>query len=97
MVNAASILILFTLTSLGAAVPAPEAEIVHSDFSFSEWVETLISDPDHALTPEQALEAAKASIEARSPVDKRQSQVDCIQRTGHPAGVRLISASGVEC
>lgn len=87
---------LLFLTSLALAqwgtaapAPAPEAEIVHSDFSFSKWVDTLISDPEHALTPEQALAAANATRHTRF-TDKRQRVTDCIQHTTFPAGVSLV-------
>ncbi|KAK4033336.1 hypothetical protein C8A01DRAFT_50050 [Parachaetomium inaequale] len=59
---------------------APTAEVVTPSFSFADWVEGIIANPqgDH-LTPEQAIEAFNASRNStsssehtkRGPLDKR--------------------------
>lgn len=52
------------LAAVVAASPTPQAdtEIVHSTFSWAEWVENLIANPDTALSPEQAMAAFNSSI-----------------------------------
>jgi hypothetical protein len=62
MVRAAltTVALLAVCRAVGAA-PAAAAAVVTSSFSFAEWVEQIIADPqgDH-LTPEQAVAAFQA-------------------------------------
>jgi hypothetical protein len=64
MVRAAltTLALLAVCHSAGAAPTTPETELVTSSFSFAEWVEGIIANPqgDH-LTPEQAIAAFNAS------------------------------------
>lgn len=64
MVKAITAFGLLALSALGAATPTPESDIVHSDFSFAQWVEDIIADPDTALSPEQAIQAHNATLTA---------------------------------
>ncbi|ORY17263.1 hypothetical protein BCR34DRAFT_597053 [Clohesyomyces aquaticus] len=52
--------------------------MIHSTFSFAEWVETLISDPENALTPDEAVVAFGA-------VQKRQTFINCDIKSGDGA------------
>ncbi|KAF1944803.1 hypothetical protein EJ02DRAFT_509979 [Clathrospora elynae] len=74
------------LAAMVAAVPAPDSEapIVHSDFSFVEWVDTLIADPENALSPEEAIAAFTASSASLS---KRQTFGNCQQLSQYPASI----------
>ncbi|PVH96344.1 hypothetical protein DM02DRAFT_617327 [Periconia macrospinosa] len=89
MVKTFSILGFVALSALSAAIPTPEAEpetaLIHTDFSFAKWVDSIIADPKHALTPEQALAAANASISSGG-LEKRQTFENCRQ-LGNPAKV----------
>jgi len=55
--------LLAVLGAVRAAPTAPETELVTSSFSFAEWVEGIIADPQgNHLTPEQAIAAFNAGL-----------------------------------
>ncbi|KAF1845383.1 uncharacterized protein K460DRAFT_366272 [Cucurbitaria berberidis CBS 394.84] len=80
----------FAATAVAAASPAaapvqePEAAIVHSDFSFTAWVDSVIADPENALSPEEAVAAFNAGL---STLEKRQTFGNCQQLGDRPAQV----------
>ena len=45
------------LALLAACQSVIAADFVHSTFSFENWVEQLITDPDNAPTPDEAIAA----------------------------------------
>ncbi|KAK4156113.1 hypothetical protein C8A00DRAFT_41381 [Chaetomidium leptoderma] len=56
------------LAGCGAVQTIPTAAAVGSPFSFVEWVEQMIADPEgHHLTPEQATAAFYANQDSASP------------------------------
>lgn len=58
---------LFSLVTLAAAIPAPNAsapQIVYTDFSWVKWVDDIMTNPDTALSPEQALASYNATLHA---------------------------------
>lgn len=57
MVKFASVLALAMAAAVTAA-PAPSSE---TTFSFVQWVDDIIANPDTALTPEEAVAAANAA------------------------------------
>ncbi|KAK1655092.1 hypothetical protein BDP81DRAFT_445759 [Colletotrichum phormii] len=62
-----SVTLLF-LAAITAASPAPLASsrntVAVGDWSWESWVETIIADPDSALSVDEALEAAAKSVVA---------------------------------
>lgn|SRR5690348_3352683 len=59
MVKLALPLIALATAASAAAVPGPTTS--GTTFSFSQWVEDIIANPDTALTPDEAIEAAQAA------------------------------------
>lgn len=57
-------LVALAMAASVAAAPAPGTS--GTTFSFSQWVEDIIANPDTALSPDEAIEAAKAAIVTRS-------------------------------
>ena len=53
-------------TPAAAPVPESDAPIVHSTFSFAEWVDSIIADPENALSPEEAVAAFTSSASRTS-------------------------------
>jgi len=60
----------FAASAAASALPAPAPEsnapIVHSTFSFVEWVDSIFADPENALSPEEAVAAFTASSASRT-------------------------------
>lgn len=52
---------LLAASALAAPAPAPAPGSSSTTFSWSGWVEDIIANPDTALTPDEAVEAATAS------------------------------------
>ncbi|KAK1656847.1 hypothetical protein BDP55DRAFT_721873 [Colletotrichum godetiae] len=71
---------LFFLVAITAASPAPLASsrdtVAVGDWSWEQWVETIIANPDSALSVDEALEAAAKSVAADldGSLEKRQEQ-----------------------
>ncbi|KAL2878325.1 hypothetical protein SGCOL_006294 [Colletotrichum sp. CLE4] len=71
---------LFFLVAITAASPAPLASsrdtVAVGDWSWEQWVETIIADPDSALSVDEAPEAAAKSVAADldGSLEKRQEQ-----------------------
>jgi len=64
MVKLALPLIALVAAASAAAVPATTTTATTTSgttFSFSQWVEDIIANPDTALTPDEAVEAAQAA------------------------------------
>jgi hypothetical protein len=60
--------LLFAASAYAGPAPAAdqEAEIIHSNFSFQDWVDTLVADPSNALSPEEALAQFSAQAASRA-------------------------------
>jgi hypothetical protein len=60
----------FTASAAAFAIPDPapesDAPIVHSTFSFVEWVDSIFADPENALSPEEALTAFTSTASRKS-------------------------------
>lgn len=67
-----SLLAALGLATLAGAIPAPASSgVASTTFTFSQWVEDLIANPDTALTPDQAVEAWRASVNDTATVAER--------------------------
>jgi hypothetical protein len=94
MVHYSSLILSFAVLTTAVPTSTSDSSIVHSDFSFSSWVDSLISDPTSALTPEQALEHFNASLTSRSnPLQKR---VTCEQKGDQPALIGDVASCNQE-
>lgn len=60
-VTLTTVALLAVCRAVGAAPSAVDSTVVSSGFSFAEWVDQIITNPDKALTPEQAMEAFNAA------------------------------------
>lgn len=74
-----------TLASLALALPlaaaAPtvsEALEIREVFSFEKWVDSIIANPDTALSPEQAIEAWTASTNGTSSEALSKRAASCV-------------------
>ncbi|KAH6635964.1 hypothetical protein F5144DRAFT_508050 [Chaetomium tenue] len=56
-----TVALLAVCRAVGAAPSAAESKVVSSDFSFADWVEQIIANPDAAMTPDQAVDAFNAA------------------------------------
>jgi hypothetical protein len=83
MVHYSSLII--SLAAIAGAIPTGTSDksIIYSDFSFSSWVDNLISDPSSALTPEQALDHFNAGL--TSSTNHLHKRADCEQKGDQPA------------
>jgi hypothetical protein len=74
------------LAVLATAVPSPSTEppIVQSDLSFANWVESVITDPSMALSPDEAVAAFDNKL--ISPGEP-QAYDNCQQSSSYPASV----------
>ncbi|KAF1845385.1 uncharacterized protein K460DRAFT_366273 [Cucurbitaria berberidis CBS 394.84] len=85
---AAIVVSITTLSATATAIAVPEAPLLHSDFSFSAWVDSLIADPSTALTPSEAIAAFNSSLtSSSSALSKRQEFRNCNQKGSRPAKV----------
>lgn len=50
-----------SIVALALAVTAAPAPTSQTTFSFAQWVEDIIANPDTALSPEEAVAAANAA------------------------------------
>ncbi|TDZ58275.1 hypothetical protein CTRI78_v005615 [Colletotrichum trifolii] len=58
MVKFTTSLVALAMAASVAAAPAPTSQ---TTFSFAQWVEDIIANPDTALTPEEAIAAAQTA------------------------------------
>ncbi|KAJ0335586.1 hypothetical protein COL154_004446 [Colletotrichum chrysophilum] len=58
MVKFTASMVALALAITTTAAPAPTS---HTTFSFAQWVEDIIANPDTALSPEEAVTAANAA------------------------------------
>jgi hypothetical protein len=61
-----------------------EPPIVQSDFSFANWVDSVIADPSTALSPEEAVAAFDTKLVSPG---KPQTYDNCQQSSSYPASV----------
>ncbi|KAF6809955.1 hypothetical protein CPLU01_15401, partial [Colletotrichum plurivorum] len=63
--------------AMAAAVTAAPAQTSQTTFSFAQWVENIIANPNTALTPEEAVAAASAAevVASAGGLTKRASPV----------------------
>jgi hypothetical protein len=80
MVNFALPFVALALAASVAAAPAPAetAGTSGTTFSFASWVEDVIANPDHALSPDEAIEAAQAAevVGSAGGLQKRTAKCD---------------------
>jgi hypothetical protein len=86
--------IILAVAAVATAIPAGTsgADTIQSDFSFANWVDTIIADPSTALSPEQALEQFHKE-ETNAGLAKRQDFRNCQQKGDQPA----LAQDAVSC
>jgi hypothetical protein len=85
----------FAITSLVVAVPTASTTGVSSTFSFSNWVESIIANPDgDNLSPEQVVEAWQASLNNTQADGALQKRFVCNTIAGTEASVSTLLKSG---
>jgi hypothetical protein len=84
MVHYSSIALAFA--AIATAIPAgtSDTDIIESNFSFANWVDTLIADPSTALSPDEALEQFHKE-ETNTGLAKREDFRNCQQKGDQPA------------
>jgi len=81
-------------TAMPSAESTSEASIISSSFSFMDWVDTIASNPEVALSVEEAIAAFNAESlgnvkRSASPLSARQTFGNCQQIGQFPAKVSL--------
>jgi hypothetical protein len=69
---------------LGLPSSSFESPIVQSDFSFENWVESVVTDPSTALSPEEAIAAFDTKLVF---LGEPQAYDNCQQSGSYPASV----------
>jgi hypothetical protein len=87
MVHYSTIFLAFAAVATAIPAGTSNADIIQSTFSFASWVDTIIADPNTALSPEEALEQFhKEAI--HNGLAKRQEFRNCAQIGDQPALAR---------
>jgi hypothetical protein len=94
MVKLALPLAALAMVASVAAAPAPTSR---STFSFEQWVEDIIANPDTALTVDEAMEVAQAAevVGSAGGLDKRLTCRDGLDWTRAPVGPPPVSSHEV--
>jgi hypothetical protein len=87
MVHYSTIFLAFAAVVTALPAGTSDADIIESNFSFANWVDTLIADPSTALSPEDALEQFHQE-EIHTGLAKRQEFRNCVQAGDQPALAR---------
>ncbi|KAH6838477.1 hypothetical protein B0I37DRAFT_386987 [Chaetomium sp. MPI-CAGE-AT-0009] len=91
-----TVALLAVCRAAGAAPSAVAPAVVTSDFSFADWVEQLIANPDGAMTPDQVVEAYNTAFNSTGTEHNKRGdltkRVSCNEKPGTEAPVSAAVA-----